>query len=331
MQLHIDKIEEKALSGEGISGDDALELIRAKGSDLYEVMGSANRVARHFRGNRVEFCGIVNAKSGRCPENCSFCAQSAHHATNAAVHGLVEENELVRAARQAESLGANRFGIVTAGTALRDKTELSRVKGAIQRTLGETSVAPCASLGILEEDALKGLKEAGLRRYHHNLETAPSHFSTICDTHEYDEDVETVRAAKRAGLEVCSGGILGLGESPEQRVELALELRKLTVDCVPINFLVPVMGTPLEAMPPLEPLECLLAIAMFRLMLPRASIRVCAGRERNLAGLQSWAFFAGADGMMIGNFLTTAGRNARDDIAMARSLGFEPAPPIARE
>jgi len=331
MKTRIEVMEEKALSGAGISGEDALRLIRSKGSDIYEIMGGANRVARRFRGNRVEFCGIVNAKSGRCPENCSFCAQSVHHATNAAVHGLLEEDELVRVARAAESLGANRFGIVTAGTALRDGTELARVKGAIQRTLGETSLSPCASLGILGENALKGLKEAGLTRYHHNLETARSHFSAICDTHAYNEDVETVRAAKRAGLEVCSGGILGLGESPEQRVELALELRELDVDCVPVNFLVPVKGTPLESMPPLEPLECLLAIATFRLLMPRASIRVCAGRERNLADLQSWAFFAGADGMMIGNFLTTAGRNAHDDVAMARALGLEPATPLARE
>jgi biotin synthase len=323
-------MEEEALSGAGISGDDALELIRAKGSDLYEILGAANRVARHFRGNRAEFCGIVNAKSGRCPENCSFCAQSAHHATNAAVHGMIEEDALVRAARETESFGANRFGIVTAGTALRDESELNRVKAAIARTLGETTLAPCASLGILEDETLKGLKEAGLTRYHHNLETARSHFIRICDTHEYDEDVETVKAAKRAGLEVCSGGILGLGESPEQRVELALALRSLDVDCVPVNFLVPVKGTPLEAMPPLEPLECLLAIAMFRLVLPRVSIRVCAGRERNLGDLRSWAFFAGADGMMIGNFLTTTGRNAHDDVAMARALGFEPAAAIAR-
>jgi len=330
MKLRIDVMEEKALTGAGVSGEDALRLIRSKGSDLYEILGCANRVARHFRGNRAEFCGIVNAKSGRCPENCSFCAQSAHHATNAAVHGMIEEGELFRAAREAERFGANRFGIVTAGTGLRDEAELSRIQGAIQRTLRETTLAPCASLGILGEDALKGLKEAGLTRYHHNLETARSHFSRICDTHAYDEDVETVKAAKRAGLEVCSGGILGLGESPEQRVELALELRELDVDCIPVNFLVPVKGTPLESMPPLEPLECLLAIAMFRLVLPGKSIRVCAGRERNLADLQSWAFFAGADGMMIGNFLTTTGRNAHDDVAMTRALGFEPPTPFAR-
>lgn len=331
MKTRIDVMEEKAFSGAGISGEDALRLIRSTGADRYEVLASANRVARHFRGNRAEFCGIVNAKSGRCPENCSFCAQSTHHATNAAVHGLIEEDALVRAAREAESFGANRFGIVTAGTGLRDEAELSRARSAIGRTLRETSLAPCASLGILGEDALKGLKEAGLTRYHHNLETARSHFSRICDTHDYDEDVETVKAAKRVGLEVCSGGILGLGESPEQRVELALELRSLDVDCVPVNFLVPVKGTPLESMPPLEPLECLLAIAMLRLVLPRKSIRVCAGRERNLGDLRSWAFFAGADGMMIGNFLTTTGRNAHDDVAMARALGFEPATPIPRE
>lgn len=317
--------EQKALFEGGIGFEDAYALLALDGPDVYELLGAANRVARKFRSWNAELCGIVNAKAGRCAEDCAFCAQSAHHAAGAGIHELLGEEQLLRAAARAEAARAQRFGIVTAGTGLSDNGELDRLQASIERICRETGVKPCASLGIMEEKALLRLKNAGLVRYHHNLETARSFFPSVCSTHNYDEDVETVKAAKRAGLEVCTGGIFGLGESIEHRAEFALDLKSLDVDCIPVNFLVSVTGTPLQSRLPLAPLECLKIIAMLRFVMPDKSIRVCAGREQNLQDLQPLIFFAGADGLMIGNYLTTAGRNTAADMDMIRNLGFTPA------
>jgi biotin synthase len=269
-------------------------------------------------------CGIVNAKSGRCPEDCAFCAQSAHHQTDTPIYGLVETDDLVRAAAAGASLHANRFGIVTSGTGIDEGPELDRICAAVARIAADGQLSPCASLGIMSESALKQLRESGLRGYHHNLETSRSFYPQICGTHDYDDDVATVAAAKRLGLMTCSGGIFGLGETRAQRVELAMTLRDLDVDSVPINFLVPVPGTRLQDAAPLDPLECLTTIAAYRFMLPHATVKVCAGRERNLRDLSSWIFYAGANGMMVGNYLTTTGRDPALDLAMIRVLGLRP-------
>jgi biotin synthase len=319
----IESLEERVLAGEAVLEDEADRLMSLQGTEVYDLFPSANRLARAAKGREVELCGIVNAKSGRCAEDCAFCAQSAHHTTDAPVHGLRPCGELVCAAREASSISANRFGIVTSGTRLAGE-ELDRVREAITTIGQEGRVSPCASLGILGEEALLRLKAAGLEGYHHNLETARSFFPQICTTHEYEEDVATVAASKRAGLMTCSGGIFGLGESRGQRVELALTLRDLEVDSVPLNFLVPVPGTRLESLPPLEPLECLKIVAVYRFLLPSATLKVCAGRDRNLRDLASWIFYAGANGMMVGNYLTTAGREPSLDLAMIRALGLVP-------
>jgi biotin synthase len=324
MRRWIESIEERILSGGQVVEEEALRLMALDGVRIYDLFPSANRIARHFKGWEAELCGIVNAKSGRCPEDCAFCAQSAHHTTNAPVYGLRPEEELVAAAREGAGICANRFGIVTSGTAVSEGPELDRVCAAVARIAAEGEVSPCASLGILSESVLRSLKDAGLKGYHHNLETARSFFPHICTTHDYEEDVATVAAAKSLGLMTCSGGIFGLGESPAQRVEMALTLRTLDVDSVPVNFLVAVPGTRLEATAPLPPLECLKIVAVYRFLLPRATIKVCAGRDRNLGDLASWIFYAGANGMMVGNYLTTAGREPALDLAMLRSLGFSP-------
>lgn len=319
-----ESLENRILEGGEVSQDEALRLAQAGPAEVYDILPSAHRLARRFKGYDAELCGIVNAKSGRCAENCAFCAQSAHHRTDVAVYGLKTADEMVAAARASACDKADRFGIVTSGTCVSDPKEFEEIVEAVRRIRAEGGILPCASLGILPEQSLARLKAAGMTRYHHNLETSRSFFPNICSTHDYDDDVQTVAAARRVGLEVCSGGIFGLGETPAQRVEMAMTLRELGVDSVPLNFLVPVPGTPLENRPPLPPLETLLTVALYRFLLPRATIKVCAGRDRNLGDLASWIFFAGANGMMVGNYLTTAGRSVELDLAMLRALGYRP-------
>lgn len=324
MRHWIESLEERVLSGGAVEEDEAVRLMSLEGPAIYDLFPSANRLARRSKGWEAELCGIINAKSGRCPEDCAFCAQSAHHCTDAPVYGLKSPEEINAAAREGATICANRFGIVTSGTALEEGPELDRVCAAVASMKSHAEISPCASLGILSEDSLSRLKEAGLDGYHHNLETARSFFPQICTTHDYEEDVATVAAAVKLGLMTCSGGILGLGESPAQRVELALTLRELGVHSVPLNFLVPVAGTRLEGMPPLEPLECLKIVSVFRFVLPQATIKVCAGRDRNLGDMASWIFYAGANGVMIGHYLTTAGRDPAQDLNMLKVLGFRP-------
>ncbi len=324
MRAWVESLETRVCQGGAVTAEEAVRLMEWEGPAVYDLLPSAHRLARRSKGWDVELCGIVNAKSGRCAEDCAFCAQSAHHAADAPVYDLRDPSDLVACSREGASVCANRFGIVTSGTGVGEGPELDRVCEAVSRIAAEGAVSPCASLGILSEPALRRLRAAGLEGYHHNLETARSFFPRVCTTHDYEEDVATVAAAKRAGLMTCSGGIFGIGESRAQRVEMALTLRDLGVDSVPLNFLVPVKGTPLQDMPPLEPLECLKIVAVYRLLLPEATIKVCAGRDRNLGDLASWIFYAGANGMMVGHYLTTAGREPSRDLAMVRALGFRP-------
>ncbi len=316
-------LDERIISGEVLSEGEALELMDLRGTDRFALFLAASRVKEHFVGHRVSLCSIINAKSGRCPENCAFCAQSSHHASDVPVYPLVDEESLVAGARAAENNGSICYGIVTSGTTISKGAELDRICRALARIRRETAIAPSCSLGLLDEETAMVLKEAGAVTYHHNLETARSFFPSICSTHDYEEDVRTVRAAKKSGMTVCSGGIFGLGESPAQRVEMALTLRELDVDSVPLNFLNPIEGTPLAGSSLITPQECLVTIAVYRLLLPAKMITVCGGREKNLRDLQSWMFFAGASGTMIGNYLTTTGRNTADDWQMLKDLDLE--------
>jgi biotin synthase len=323
MQTKIAAISDRILSGGSINDEDAVVLSETRGGDRFFLFAEANRIREHFLGNKAYLCSIINAKSGRCPENCAFCAQSSHHSTETPVFPLVDEEQMVRCARDAEANGSTCYGIITSGTGIKKGEELERICRAVQRIRKETNIFPSCSLGIIDHDIAGILKNAGVGTYHHNLETARSFFPNICTTHNYEEDVETVRAAKRSGMKVCCGGILGMGETTAQRVELALTLRELDVDSVPLNFLNPIKGTPLADAEHLPPIECLTTIAIFRFILPKVRISVCGGRETNLRDLQSWIFMAGASGMMIGNYLTTAGRPQEQDLQMIRDLGIE--------
>jgi biotin synthase len=322
MNRRFDSLTEQILVGGELAQEEALELGRTAPHDLLDLFAAANRIKTHFVGNQVHLCSIINAKSGRCGEDCAFCAQSAHHETEAPIFPLVSEEAITRAARDAEQKGSGCFGIVTSGTSIGSGEELEMICTALRRIRSESSINPSCSLGIIDQETAVRLEAAGAVTYHHNLETARSFFPSICTTHDYEDDVQTIRNVRQAGMKVCCGGIFGMGETMAQRVELALTLRELEVDSVPINFLNPIPGTRLAAANFLTPLECLHIIALFRLILPKKRITVCGGREKNLRDLQSWMFFAGANGTMIGNYLTTTGRDEQQDRQMLKDLGL---------
>ncbi|MGE4553873.1 MAG: biotin synthase BioB [Desulfovibrionaceae bacterium] len=304
----------------GLGGDAALAVLRTGPADLAELLHYASDLARACAGSAVRLCAIVNAKGGACSEDCAFCAQSARGGGGAEVFPFRPAAELHAAHRRAGAHRARYFGVVTSGRALGD-ADVDRACAAVRGAGPGPSW--CASMGILGAEALGRLRAAGFRRFHHNLEASRSFFPSICASHAYDERVATLRRARAAGLELCSGGIFGLGESDAQRVELALALAAEGVDSIPINFLVPIPGTRLEGRTPPEPLEMLRAIAMLRLTNPGAELRIAAGRRR-LGRLQALLFLAGCTGMMIGDLLTTPGDDVVRDLEMLAALGLEP-------
>ena len=316
MMTFAQTIIDKSLAGDCLSIEESRRILAANGAELTLLMAGAHLIKETFLGNQIDLCSIVNAKSGRCAENCSFCAQSAHHQTDAPVYPLKSVKELVQGAHTAEAEGNHCYGIVTSGTQIEPGDEFNSILTAIKTITEETSIDPSASLGILDSASASALKAAGCVTYHHNLETARSFFPEICTTHAYEDDVETVRQAMTAGMEVCCGGIFGLGESLDQRIELATTLRELNVSSVPLNFLNPVAGTPLQDAKLLTPMDCLRIICLFRYLLPQKRITVCGGREKNLREFQSAIFMAGASGTMVGNYLTTTGRNRDIDLQM---------------
>ena len=316
------RVRGNAASGEGIGAEDALAVLSLPQPDLWRLLDITEGVRRRFKGDGVRLCSIVNAKSGLCSEDCSFCSQSRRSKADIRKYPLIGEEEMVRAAREAKARGAREFSIVSSGLAMRNRGELERVGNAIERIRSEVGIETCVSLGTLSAEDVSYLLSRGLRSLHHNLETSRSFFPSVCTTHDYEEDVRAVREAKAAGAWVCCGGIFGIGEKDLDRVELAMTLRELSVDSIPVNFLNPVPGTPVEGRRELTPFDCLKIIAMMRLVHPRREIIVCGGREVNLRDLQSLMFAAGATGTMAGNYLTTAGRPAEDDIRMIRDLGL---------
>jgi len=317
------QLVEQVLAGEPPSPAQGLAILTARGAHLTAYLSGAHYLKEQAFGKRVALCSIINAKSGRCAENCAFCAQSVHYHTAAPVYPLKSREEIVAGAISAQAEGSHCFGIVTSGSRLEAGPELESVLAAIREIRALCTIAPSASLGILDEPTARRLAEAGCVTYHHNLETARSFFPQICTTHDYEEDVATVRLAKAVGMHVCCGGIFGLGETLEQRIELAETLRDLAVDSVPLNFLNPIAGTPLAGRRDLRPMDCLRTIALFRYYLPATPISVCGGREPNLREFQSWMFMAGASGTMVGNYLTTTGRDRDTDLQMLADAEVE--------
>jgi len=321
MKSTIESLKERTIATRDLGEEQALELYALGKGHLFALLSSASEIREHFKGKSISLCAIINAKSGRCPENCAFCAQSAHHATDAPLYPLVSAEEMIENGRRARDDGAHMFGIVTSGTEIGGPEEWSEIIRAV-REIRRLGIRPCASLGMLNASRARELKEAGLYRYHHNLETSRTFFPNICSTHDYEEDVETIRVACEAGLSVCSGGIIGLGEQMEHRLEMALTLKELGVESIPINILNPIPGTPLADTPALHPLEILMTVALFRFMLPDKEIKLCGGKERNLRQLLPLAILAGCNSFMTGNYLTTTGRDTRLDLEMISDLGL---------
>lgn len=317
----IQDVTGQIFSGRKIDFAAAGELAHAQGSDLWDLFAAAGRIREHYRGDTVDICSIVNAKSGACTEDCAYCAQSAHHSTDAPVYPLIPIDRMVEAAASAKKNKAKRFCIVTSGRGIDSENDLENIAQGIKRVC-EMGLSPCATLGTLTRDQLSYLKNAGLQRFHHNIETSREYFPRICTTHTFDERLEVLGHARALGLSTCSGGILGMGETMEDRIRMALTLRELDVDSVPINFLMPIIGTPLEHIEAITPLEALHSVALFRLILRDKEIRVCAGRGTALRQLHPLIFLAGADGFMIGNYLTTSGLDPGEDIKMIHDLGL---------
>ena len=325
----IDEIKKRVISKKTqIRSAEALELFIEASHHPWALMAAAAEITQKFKGRKIILCGITNAKSGRCSEDCTFCAQSAHYHTNAPSFSLKTARQIIAESEQAARNGAEFFGIVTSGKRLKTKKEWMEIFKAIQGVL-KTGLHPCASLGMIDMAQATALKDAGLFRYHHNLETAGSFFPKVCTTHDYQDDVETIRNAKKAGLSVCAGALIGMGETISHRIELAETLRKLNVDSIPVNILNPIKGTPLSHMKPLLPMEILMTIAIFRFMLPDKDIKLCGGKEKNLRQLLPLGILSGANSLMTGNYLTTTGRTSALDHEMISDLGFEPTRPMA--
>lgn len=308
----------KVLNGGQITKKEALDLYRQPLDALCE---SADIIRRHFCSNRFDICTIINGKSGRCSENCKFCAQSAHHQTCAAQYPLLPAEEIIGQAERNREQGVLRFSIVTSGKRLSDG-EVDKMCEVIRSIKTQVGISVCVSFGLLDYRQFKKLKEAGVTRVHNNLETSRNYFPHICTTHTFDDKVQAIRAAQEAGLQVCSGGIMGLGESAEDRIDMALTLRELGIKSVPVNMLNPIPGTPFEHNRKLTAEDMRRIVAVYRFLLPEASIRLAGGRGL-LADKGKSCFQSGANAAISGDMLTTAGITTKTDLELLKSLGYE--------
>ncbi len=315
----IKKLKEKALSTGDVSREEALLLASAP---LEELSEAAEEIRREKCGQGFDLCTIVNGKCGRCPEDCKYCAQSAHYQAKCTeAYGLLPTEKLLEGARREAAQGVLRYSIVTSGRKLSDY-EVEQACESIRAIREETGIQVCVSFGLLKEEQFKKIKEAGASRVHCNLESSARFFPQICTTHTYEDKISTLKAAKRAGLSVCSGGILGLGETMEDRIDMVLTARELGVKSVPVNLLNPIPGTPLENRKPLTNEEARRCVAIFRFLIPDASIRLAGGRGL-LGDKGELCFKSGANAAISGDMLTTAGITVETDMELVRNLGFE--------
>jgi biotin synthase len=322
----IAELGQRVLDGGHLDRDDAQWLFNLESSaDIYDLLSWANRVREFFKGNKIHLCSIVNAKAGSCSENCSFCAQSSFYQTGSPKYGFVDPEPVAEAAQEANLNGVTAVGLVAAWKGLNEGPILDEVCDRIRELKAGGKTRPDASLGIIKNQKVADrLKEAGLECYGHNLESSRRFFPQTCSTHTFDDRLQTISYLKKAGIKICSGGIIGMGETREDRCELAFSLKEIGANVVPVNILNPIPGTPFEKNPPLPPLEILKTIACFRLILPRQEIMVAGGRTVNLRDMQSMVFMAGASALMVGNYLTTLNQPVEKDLQMLKDLGLDP-------
>ncbi len=317
------KLRQQVLDGGEISFQEALSLTQVPTIEIPYLAAAANEIRQRFVGDEIESCALSNIKSGNCSEDCKFCSQSGHYKTDSPVYPQITVDEIMVQARAAEKMGATEFCMVSSGWGATQEKEFQVVLEAVRRISKETSLFVDCSLGFLTAEQMQLLKEAGLYRNNHNLEASKNYFEKICTTHTHEQRTTHLEMARHYGIHPCSGGILGMGESIEDRIQLAFELKKVGAHCVPINILNPRAGTPLGNVESLDPAEIIRYIAIYRFILPKSTIKIAGGREVNLRDLQAMAMQAGANGLIIGNYLTTMGRNPAQDIQMLKDLGFK--------
>lgn len=315
---YIEALKNQVLEGYEINKQEALKLASYPQELLSQY---ANEIREKMCGNGFDMCSIINGKSGECPENCKYCAQSVHYSTNVETYPMISKEVALKEAEENSSEGVLRYSIVTSGRKLTEE-ELIEVCELYRHIRKHSKISLCASHGLLEYEDFLALKEAGVVRYHNNLETSRKYFPQICTTHTYEDKIKAIQEARRAGLSVCSGGIFGLGETMEDRIDMILDLRQLEIQSIPINVLVPIVGTPLENMSPVTEEEVLKTIAIYRFIHPTATLRLAGGRS-NLSEAGKAAFLGGANAAISGNLLTTCGNTIKDDRRLLDECGFE--------
>jgi biotin synthase len=314
------EIADRSLAGELLTREEAIAVLRAPDEVLLEQLAAAYRVRRHYWGNRVRLHFLLNAQSGLCPEDCRYCSQSKISTAEIEKYPLLAKDKILNAAERAVSLKAGTFCIVLSGRSPQEPT-FAKVLAAVREVKANYNLKICACLGLLSEEQTRRLAEAGVDRLNHNLNTSEDRHSQICTTHTFSDRLTTVKNVKAAGITTCSGGIIGMGESDDDIINLALSLRQLEVTSVPVNFLIPIPGTPFESLRELDPRRCLRVLCLFRFLLPSQEIRIAGGREVHLRSLQPLGLYA-ANSIFIGDYLTTPGQAAHTDWEMIRDAGF---------
>lgn len=320
--LQINILKDKILRGESLSKDEALSLCELKPEQQEELWNAAEEITKKFCTNEFDSCSIINARSGKCPENCKWCAQSAHFKTKIDTYPLISREECMRVAEYNKKQGIKRFSLVTSGKKMTGK-DLDVACSYYKELKERGGMELCASMGLLNEEELQKLFEAGVTRYHCNLEASPSYFSELCTTHTVEDKIQTILKAKAIGFDVCSGGIIGMGETRRQRIELALELLRVDPQSIPINLLSPIPGTPLEGTPPISDEEVLNTIAFFRFIHPRVFLRFAGGRARLNRNIQKRCLLIGMNGGIVGDLLITIGSKVADDRTLISESGYE--------
>jgi len=318
MTMTIPELTEKIIQGYRVKRGDDLTIFL--NSDLEELQKGAGQIQKHFRRNHIDLCTIINGRSGRCSENCKYCAQAGCHHTGIDEYGFLPKEEIITEAKKNQDAGVNRFAIVTAGRALTGE-DFEKALDAFRTMKKDLTIGLCASMGFLSAEQFHQLHEAGVTSYHHNIETSRRFFPQICTTHTYDDKIRTIKIAQKEGLCVCSGGIIGMGENWDDRLDMAISLAELGIDSIPINALMPIKGTALENQPQIPGTDVLRTIAFFRFINPEANIRLAAGRKV-LPKQGATAFLAGASATITGDMLTTCGTTIKGDFAILKRLGL---------
>lgn len=324
LKATINRLTKKILEGGSIEYEEAMDLIDIDEDDsiaLEALFDGANRIREKYMGKKIDLCTIMNTKSGKCSENCKFCAQSSHYNTGVDEYELLDYNEILKRAKEMEEAGAHRFSLVTSGKGLKGK-DFEKIVEIYSKLSKDTNLKLCASHGIVSYNQAMELKKAGVSMYHHNVESSKDYYKEICTTHSYQDRIETIKNLIKADMEICSGGILGMGEAREDRVKMAFEIRNLGVKSIPINVLNPVKGTPMGNNDVLKPMEILKTMAVYRFVIPDCYIRYAGGRIA-LGDSQNIGFKAGVNAALVGNYLTTIGSNIEEDKEMILCEGLE--------